>query len=62
VKGFVRQSSNKKAVKACKKIIKALKKQQHNTRHEFTDCYTAFSSADNQNKFKEMFVDYHASR
>ncbi|MCG6938638.1 MAG: CHAD domain-containing protein [Gammaproteobacteria bacterium] len=62
VRGFIKQCTDEKAVKACKKIIKSLKNQLHKTRSEFAACYADFASADNHNRFREMFIDYHASR
>jgi len=59
MKGFIKQSVNKDAIKACQQMIKILQQQQHKIRIKFADCYAVFSSSDNQNKFRVMFVDYH---
>ncbi len=56
---FIDQSSDKDAAKACKKLIKVLEQRQQKTRNGFDERYTAFSSPQNQNEFKELFVDSH---
>ena len=59
VKGFIKQSINDDAIKACRQMIKNLQQQQHKTRVEFAGSYAVFSSSDNQNKARKIFVDYH---
>lgn len=56
LKEFTEQSPNEAAVKACNKMIKALKQKQQKTRNHFAERYAAFSSHDNQNEFRELFV------
>jgi CHAD domain-containing protein len=56
LKGFTEQSPNEAAVEACNKMIKALKQKQQKTRNHFAERYAAFSSHDNQNEFRELFV------
>ncbi len=57
LEGFNEQSTDKVAVKACRKMIKGLSKKQQQTRDEFADRYAVFSSQDHQNEFRELFVD-----
>ncbi len=59
IKGFIKQSDSEDATNACEQIIAILEQQQHKTRSKFAEYYAAFSSSDNHNHFKEMFVDYH---
>jgi len=59
VKGFIKQSINEDAIKACRQKIKNLQQQQLKTRVEFADSYAVFSSSDNQKKVRKIFVDYH---
>ena len=59
IKNFVKQSEDEDAINACENIITILEQQQHKIRSKFAECYAAFSSSDNHDHFKEMFVDYH---
>jgi len=59
LEGFKKDTSDQDAIKACKKLINALKKKQHTTRNSFAQRYSAFSSQDNQNEFRELFVESH---
>jgi len=59
IKEFIKQCDNEDAIKASAQIIKTLENQLQNTRTEFDDCYADFSSDDNMNNFREMFIDYH---
>jgi CHAD domain-containing protein len=57
LKKFIRQSDDKRANKACKQLIKALKRAQAKTRSRFAERYAAFASTENQNRFMELFAD-----
>ena len=59
LKKFNKQSHDSRASKACKQLITALKHKQAKTRHRFSERYAAFSSIENQNEFRELFVDAH---
>jgi CHAD domain-containing protein len=55
--GFKDQSADKAALKACKQMKKDLKQKQQMTRNHFEERYTAFSSQENRNEFRELFVE-----
>lgn len=59
LKKFIKQSNDSRASKACKQLITALKHKQAKTRQRFSERYAAFSSIENQNEFRELFVDAH---
>lgn len=56
LEGFTEQSSDEAAVKACNKMIQGLRQKQQARRNQFAERYAAFSSHDNQNEFRELFV------
>ena len=56
---FIKQSDNTSAIKACNNMIKDLRQQQDNAEKQFIDLYHNFASSYFQDKFREMFVDYH---
>ena len=62
VKGFIKQSDNEDAIKACQQMIKILQQQKHKTGRMFKDRYATYSSSDKQKKFRQMFVDYHTGQ
>jgi CHAD domain-containing protein len=57
LEGFTEQSSDEVAVNACNKMIKGLREKQQKTRNHFGERYTTFSSQNNQDEFRELFVD-----
>ncbi len=59
MKKYIKQSSNDDAMNACKQMINILKQKQCKTRKRFEERYAAFSSPENQNEFKDLFVDSH---
>lgn len=56
---FIKQSSDADANKACKRVMKFLERKQVKTRRKFAKRFTAFSSPDNQEEFRELFVASH---
>lgn len=59
LKKFIKHSSDAAANKACKKIMKLLEKRQSKTRHRFAERFAVFSSPDNQDEFRNLFVASH---
>lgn len=59
VKAFIEQCPDGDAIKASEQIITILEQQQQAAGKKFRDSFMAYSSSANQNKFKEMFVDYY---
>jgi CHAD domain-containing protein len=58
LKEFKKSSTDDNAVKACKKLIDTLNKKQHNTRNSFAERFAAFSLQENQNEFRELFMEH----
>jgi len=56
LKKFIRQGDDKRANKACKQLIKALKRAQVKTRKRFAQRYAAFASTESQTRFMELFA------
>ena len=56
---FLEQCSDNNASKACKKLIKHLEQKQVKTRSRFAAKYALFSSTENQDEFRELFVTGH---
>ena len=57
LKKFIKQSSDADANKACRQMIALLEQGQQKTRNRFAESYAAFSSAENQSEFRDLFVD-----
>jgi CHAD domain-containing protein len=55
LKVFIKQSSDKDANKACKQVMKFLKRRQVKVRRKFAARFETFSSPDNQKEFMELF-------
>ncbi len=62
IKGFIKQSINEDAIKACRQMIKNLEQLQDKIRAKFAVCYADFSSSENKNNFRQIFVDYHRAQ
>ena len=57
LKSFIKTGADGDAAKACKKLINALKQKQYATRNSFAERFAAFSSQQNQDKFRELFAE-----
>jgi CHAD domain-containing protein len=62
LKDFIKHSSDTKTNKACKQVIKFLKKRQVKTRRRFAKRYALFSSPGIQEEFRDLFVESHKGR
>ena len=56
---FIKQSTDLAANKACRQMINNLQQRQQKTRDRFADRFAAFASADNQDEFRQLFVELH---
>ncbi len=56
IKTFIKQSSDADANKACKQVVKFLKRRQIKTRRKFAASFAAFASPGNQEEFRDLFV------
>jgi CHAD domain-containing protein len=59
LKNFIKKSSDTKANRACKRVIKFLEHRQTKTRRRFAKRFASFSSADIQQEYRDLFVDSH---
>ena len=59
LKGFNEAGTDEAAIKVSTKMISRLDKKQHATRNSFAERFRAFSSQENQNEFRELFVVSH---
>jgi len=59
LKKFNKHCSEAETKKACKKVIKLLKRRQIKTRRRFAERFAEFSSPDNQKEFKDLFAASH---
>jgi len=59
LKEFISHSSEKDAKKACNQLIVKLERRKNKTRHSFAQRYADFSTLENQNEFKGLFVNAH---
>lgn len=62
LKRFIEQCSDNNASKACKKLIKHLEQKQVKTRSRFAAKYALFSSTENQDEFRDLFVNGHQAQ
>ena len=56
---FIKQTSDTETGKACRQVIKLLKKRQIKTRRRFAERFASFSSTSIQEKFRDLFVESH---